>query len=115
MIDEVVGIRGELKPCSLVERKLLLEIEIPVLEPGPVNVVANALLQIEGSCSRLCVNGRAIRVCYGEVSVGTLPGIPRKLLEHLRSSVYGPELAFGTATETADFTNACVIVAGSNA
>ena len=115
MIDEVVGICGELKPCSLVDRELLLEIEIPVLVARPVDAVADTLLQIESTCGWLGEDGRAIWVCCGEVFVGTLPGIPRKLLQDLRSSVHHPELALGAATEAADFADASVFVAGSDA
>src|ERR1700730_12055726 len=103
MIDEVVGICGELEPSSFVDVKHLLEIEISVLKAGPVDGVADALLQVEGSCRRLGVDGRAIRVCCGEVVVGALPGVSGELLLDLRGSVYHPELTLGSATKAAEF------------
>jgi hypothetical protein len=50
MIDEVVGICGELEPSPFVDGKHLFEIEIPVLVARPVDIIADALLQIEGTC-----------------------------------------------------------------
>src|SRR5215469_5060145 len=118
MIDEVVGICVELEPSSLIDGKSFLEGEIPVLETRAIDAVADAPLQIECACCWLGKDRGTIRVGCREVLVTLLSGIPRKLLEDLRSSVHDPELALGgvgTATETADLANARVIVVGSDA
>ena len=53
MIDEVVGICGELEPSSFVDGEHLLESDIPVLEARPVDAIADTLLQVEGPCGWL--------------------------------------------------------------
>ena len=75
MIDEVVGIRVELEPKSLVDGKFLLESDIPVLEARPVDAIADTLLQIEGARRWLGEERRAATVGFGEVLVTALSGI----------------------------------------
>src|ERR1700760_1353755 len=118
MIDEIVGICCELKLSSFIDREILLEGKVPVLEARTVNAVADALLQIEGACCRLRKERRTTGGGGCEVLVVLLSRIPRKLLENPRTSVHDPELplrCIGAASEAANLANAGVVVVSSYA
>src|SRR5450631_613204 len=53
MIDKVIGFGAELEHGFSIHGELFTHIEIPILEPGTVNLVAYSRLQVEGACSRL--------------------------------------------------------------
>lgn len=113
MIDEVVGIRVELETSSLIDRKLLLHGQIPVLESRLINGVTDALLKIEGARRRRRKDRRTIRIGCGEV-LSLIAGISGKPLKDSGGSIHYIELPFGTTSEATSLTDTCLVVTCSD-
>lgn len=114
VVDEVVGIGGELHVGRLRNGKLLLKRKIPVLISRLIDRVPDALLKIESALRRSSEDRRAIRIGSGEV-LSSLTRIARKLMDYLWLPVHVPELAFGAATETAVLADTCIVGTDSDA
>src|SRR5579872_1941023 len=114
MIGEVESLRTELEASGLTDGELLEQSNIPILKSGLVDLVANALLQIESARGRRRKDRLAVRVRGGEILVGAVAA-RRELSQDLRRAVPHPVLARIAATEAANLPDAGVIVAAADA
>ena len=113
MVDEVISIGAELESRSLIDWKILMYGDIPVLEAGPIDGVAHAVLKIECTCCGRREDRRTISVCCGEVFAG-LPWITGEVFQNRRGPILYIELPLRATTEAANLSYAGVFVIGSN-
>src|ERR1700688_3597047 len=116
MIDKVVGFGAKLKCGFSIHGELFAHIEIPILEAGPVDLVANSRLQVESACSRLGKDLRSISVGGGYILRRTC-AVWIELFKHRRRSVPHDKLPLGgvgSATEAPGLSYPGIIVAGSD-
>ena len=93
VVPNVKGFCTELKPETLIHGNGFEQAEVPVLESGLIDEVANAL-GVECPRSGLGEDGRSVGICGGEpLAIGT------KGANNLRMAVNDPVLSINAAPE----------------
>jgi hypothetical protein len=108
MIVDIERLGAELQAVPFVERELLVQTEVPVLEAGTVNGVTNTFLKNECARRGRSENRLPVRIGGREVlrRTGTAVG---ELAQDRGSSVHIPELPLRAAAETAKFADSRVV------